>query len=109
MADVINETAEDVVYELDDGGGPGGENLRNRVRGTREKKYPEGIRCVGYLASKTVAGGSNRVYGAEPEHGNSNLVVSFWRHDIDEPLTLPKKDVPRSAKIKWTYSGIIVQ
>ncbi len=48
--DVINETDDDVVYEVDDGGPPGGDDPRDHVSAQdRQWCHPNGKACAGYL------------------------------------------------------------
>jgi len=107
MADVINETGEDVVYEVDDGGGPGGDELRAEARQEKKKKICDGPACAGWLAKGTNATGLNKVYGVYPE-GNAALVVSFWRADRDEVIAI-KNRVRRGATVRLKSSGITAE
>lgn len=110
MATVINDSGSDVVYQVDDGPGGGGQGERDARRQDHSNKVPDGDAVTGWLSRKS--GGDHRAEDINPE-GNQQITVSIYRDkkgpmgtEINLAVQYP---VERTATCTWNGTALICQ
>lgn len=111
MASVINESSEDVVYQVDDGPGGGGLGERDARRADHDPEVHDGTSVTGWLSKKSE--GNNKAENFEPA-GINDLTVSIFRDEkglsnteILRAVTYPVKR--SAAKCTWDGSTLICE